>query len=141
MDVKSIDDLPNEVIEKFLMIYLSNNDVTAIGMIGIKRIKELADRVLEKRSKLSIRKIYNTFIFININSYFFIVPKNIVYIFLHSATSILVLTSDISKNWSQTRRNTDVKQYGILNFRNIIPQDSCKPSDRPSRLFQRFKRS
>ena len=62
MDVKSISDLPNEVIEKFLMIYLSNNDVIAIGMTGIKRFKDLAHAVLEKRtkrSKLTSHKLYN----------------------------------------------------------------------------------
>ena len=54
MDIKSIIDLPNEVIEKFLMVFLSSNDVCSFGMTGIKRFKEIAEAVLEKRSTLII---------------------------------------------------------------------------------------
>ena len=51
MAVKSIIDLPNEVIETFLTIYLSSNDVRSFGMIGNKRFKQMANDVLEKRRK------------------------------------------------------------------------------------------
>ncbi len=50
-EVKSIMDVPNEVIEKSVMVYLSNNDVCSFGRTGIKRLKEIAENVLEKRSE------------------------------------------------------------------------------------------
>ena len=50
MDVKSISDLPNEVIQKFILIHLSSNDVCSFGMTG-KRFKTIADDVIEKRSE------------------------------------------------------------------------------------------
>jgi hypothetical protein len=53
MDLKSIIDLPNEVIEKMLRIYLSSTDVFSFGITGAKRFKDLADAVLKKRSKLT----------------------------------------------------------------------------------------
>ena len=59
MDVTSINDLPNEIIENFLMIYLSPNDVFSFGMTGTKRFKEIADITLEKRSKLTSQMLYN----------------------------------------------------------------------------------
>ena len=51
MSVKSIIDLPNEIIEKFLMVYLSSNDVCSFGMTGVKYFKQIAENVLENRSK------------------------------------------------------------------------------------------
>ena len=63
MDIKSIIDLPNEVIEKFLMVYLPSNDVSSLGMIGIKRFKELSEVVLEKRGKLTSSFINGIIIF------------------------------------------------------------------------------
>ena len=51
MEVKSINDVPNEVIQKIVMKYLSNNDVRSFGMTGNKRFKVIADDELEKRRK------------------------------------------------------------------------------------------
>ena len=48
---KSITDLPNEVIEKCIMVYLSFNDLRSFGSIGIERFKQMAENVIEKRSK------------------------------------------------------------------------------------------
>ena len=46
---KSITDLPNEVIEKCFMVYLSVNDLNSFGRIGIERFKQMAEDVIEKR--------------------------------------------------------------------------------------------
>ena len=51
MEVKSITDVPNEVIQKYIMMYLTSNDVCSFGRTGVKRFKEVAEDVLEKRSK------------------------------------------------------------------------------------------
>ena len=51
MEVKSIKDVPNEVIQKNIMVYLSNYDVKSFGMTGSKRFKVIADDELEKRRK------------------------------------------------------------------------------------------
>ena len=51
MEVKLINDLPNEVIQKNIMGFLSNDDIRSFGMIGSKRLKVLADDALEKRRK------------------------------------------------------------------------------------------
>ena len=48
-EVKSITDVPNEVIQNFIMIHLSSKDVYSFGMTGIKRFKGIAEDVLEKR--------------------------------------------------------------------------------------------
>ena len=49
MVVKSILDLPNEVIEMSLMVYLPLDDVYSFGMTGIKRFAQIADAIGEKR--------------------------------------------------------------------------------------------
>ena len=41
MEAKSIADVPNEVIEKLIMVHLWSNDVRSFGSIGIKRIKQI----------------------------------------------------------------------------------------------------
>ena len=46
---KSITDLPNEVIEKSIMVFLTFNDLRAFGGIGIERFKQMAEDVIEKR--------------------------------------------------------------------------------------------
>ena len=46
---KSITDLPNEVIDKCVMVYLSVNDVRSFGSIGIERFRHMADNIIEKR--------------------------------------------------------------------------------------------
>jgi hypothetical protein len=57
MEPTSIIDLPNEIIEKHLLVYLSLKDVHSFGMAGNKRFRELACDVLESRSKLKWHKI------------------------------------------------------------------------------------
>ena len=52
MNTKSITDLPTELIEKCLLVYLSNNDVDSFGMTGDNRFKQISSNVLEKRGKL-----------------------------------------------------------------------------------------
>ena len=59
--VKSITDLPNEVIEKYIMIYLSSNDVCSFGMTGINRFKIITESVLQKRGTLAIRRMQQGF--------------------------------------------------------------------------------
>ena len=53
MHTKSLVDLPNEVIEKYLLVYLSNSDIRAFSKTGNKRFERISERVLEKpeRSK------------------------------------------------------------------------------------------
>ena len=48
--VKSITDVPNEVIQKLILIHLSSDDVCSFGMTR-KRFKQIADEVIEKRSE------------------------------------------------------------------------------------------
>ena len=52
MEIKSIIDLPNEIIENHLLVYLSLKDVYSFGMTGNKRLNEVAINVIERRSKL-----------------------------------------------------------------------------------------
>jgi len=49
MEVKSITDIPNEIIQKYIMKHLSSNDVCSFGRTGVKRFKGMAEDVLEKR--------------------------------------------------------------------------------------------
>ena len=49
METKYFIDIPNEVIEKSIMVYLSVNDLRSFGRIGIERIKQMAEDVIEKR--------------------------------------------------------------------------------------------
>ena len=53
MDAKAvtITDLPNEVIEKCIMVYLSDNDLRSFGSIGIERIKQMSEDIIKKRSE------------------------------------------------------------------------------------------
>ena len=57
MEVKSINDVPNEVIQKHVMKYLSNDDLKSFGMTGSQRFKIIADEELEKRRKLTFCNI------------------------------------------------------------------------------------
>jgi hypothetical protein len=43
METKSITDLPNEVIEKYIMVYLDFNALCSIGSIGIERFNQMAE--------------------------------------------------------------------------------------------------
>ena len=48
---KQIMDLPNELIEKYVLVYLSSKDVQSVGMAGNARFKKVAENVLKRRSK------------------------------------------------------------------------------------------
>jgi hypothetical protein len=48
---KSIIDVPNEVIQKFILVHLSSADVSAFGMTGCQRFRLIADDVIDKRRK------------------------------------------------------------------------------------------
>ena len=48
-EVKSIYDVPNEVIQRNIMKYLSNDDIMSFRTTGNKRFKAIADDELEKR--------------------------------------------------------------------------------------------
>jgi len=50
METTSFIDLPNEIIEKHLLVYLSLKDVYSFGMTGNKRFKEVARDVIESRN-------------------------------------------------------------------------------------------
>ena len=52
MEAKTITNLPNEVIEKQIMVYLSVNDLNALARIDIERFKQMAEDVIEKRREL-----------------------------------------------------------------------------------------
>ena len=51
IEVKSIKDVPNEVIQKNIMTYLSKDDVISFGKTGNKRFKVIAEDELEKKRK------------------------------------------------------------------------------------------
>ena len=46
---KSLMDLPTEVIEKNLLVYLVNNDIRSFSKTGNKRFEQISKAVLEKR--------------------------------------------------------------------------------------------
>ena len=48
---KSITDLPTEVIEKNLLVYLSYKDVDSFSSTGDNRFKHISNRVLKNRGK------------------------------------------------------------------------------------------
>ena len=51
MEVKSIHDVPNEIIQKFILVHLSSDDVRCFGKAGCIRFMLIANDVLEKRRK------------------------------------------------------------------------------------------
>ena len=56
MDIKSLENLPNEIIIKNVLIHLSSKDVLSFGMTGNDRFKELSEKVIKKRRKLEDMK-------------------------------------------------------------------------------------
>ena len=56
MDIKSLENLPNEIIIKNVLVHLSSKDVLSFGMTGNDRFKELAENVIKKRRKLEDMK-------------------------------------------------------------------------------------
>ena len=83
MNVKSINDIPREVVEESLMPYLSSIDVRKLGLTN-KRFKESADYVLKKRRKFKNIKFCNTSIFFMIFKVLIKrrFPKNLIVLFL-----------------------------------------------------------
>jgi hypothetical protein len=53
VNATSIVALPTEVIEKYLLIYLSNSDVRSFGKTGNKRFQQISKNVIRKRGKLN----------------------------------------------------------------------------------------
>jgi hypothetical protein len=51
IEAEFIHDVPNEVIQKNIMAYLSYDDIKSFSMTGRKRFKVIADDELEKRRK------------------------------------------------------------------------------------------
>ena len=51
LPLKSINDVPNEVIQKNIMAYLSDDEIRSFGRTGTKRFKVIADDELDKRRK------------------------------------------------------------------------------------------
>ena len=49
--LRSIIDLPNEIIEKNVLSYLSSKDVQEFGRSGNNRLEEIANKVIDERSK------------------------------------------------------------------------------------------
>ena len=56
MDIKSLENLPNEIIIKNVLVHLSSKDVLSFGMTGNDRFKELVEKVIKKRRKLEDMK-------------------------------------------------------------------------------------
>ena len=49
MAIKSLENLPNEIIIKNVLVHLSSKDVLSFGMTGNDRFKELTKKVIKKR--------------------------------------------------------------------------------------------
>ena len=56
-----IADLPSEVIEKYLLIYLSNDDIRSFSKTGNKRFEKISKTVLDKRGKTKCFKRTSSF--------------------------------------------------------------------------------
>ena len=56
MDVKTIYNLPNEIIVKNVLVYLSCKDILSFGMSGNRRFIQLAQMVVKQRRKKDDRK-------------------------------------------------------------------------------------
>ena len=52
MNIKSLENLPNEIIIENVLVHLSSKDVLSFSMAGNDRFKELAEKVIKKRRKL-----------------------------------------------------------------------------------------
>ena len=55
---RSITDLPNEIIEKYILSHLSSKDAQAFGMSGNHRFEEIKNNVIDERSKFVLYIIY-----------------------------------------------------------------------------------
>ena len=70
MDIKSLENLPNEIIIKNVLVHLSSKDVLSFGMTGNYRFKELAEKVIKKRRKLEDMKKDPIMEFFNLGVHF-----------------------------------------------------------------------
>ena len=70
MDIKSLENLPNEIIIKNVLVHLSSKDVLSFGMTGNYRFKELTEKVIKKRSKLEDMKKDPIMEFFNLGVHF-----------------------------------------------------------------------
>ena len=52
MEIKSLENLPNEIIIKNVFVQPLSKDVLSFGMVGNDRFKELTEKVIKKRKKL-----------------------------------------------------------------------------------------
>ena len=52
MNIKSLENLPNEIIIENVLVHLSSKDVLSFSMAGNDRFKELTEKVIKKRKKL-----------------------------------------------------------------------------------------
>ena len=70
MDIKSLENLPNEIIIKNVLVHLSSKDVLSFGMTGNYRFEELAEKVIKKRRKLEDMKKDPIMEFFNLGVHF-----------------------------------------------------------------------
>ena len=56
MDIKSLENLPNEIIIKNVLVHLSSKEVLSFGRTGNDRFKELTENVIKKTRKLEDMK-------------------------------------------------------------------------------------
>ena len=56
MNIKSLENLPNEIIIENVLVHLSSKDVLSFSMAGNDRFKELTEKVIKKRRKLEDMK-------------------------------------------------------------------------------------
>ena len=52
MNIKSLENLPNEIIIENVLVHLSSKDVLSFGMAGNDRFKELTEKVIKKKKKI-----------------------------------------------------------------------------------------
>ena len=70
MEIKSLENLPNEIIIKNVLVHLSSKDVLSFGMTGNYRFKELTEKVIKKRRKLEDMKKDPIMEFFNLGVHF-----------------------------------------------------------------------
>ena len=51
MNEKSIIDVPNEILEKYVLNHLSNADIKSFENVGYKRFMEISSNVIRSRSR------------------------------------------------------------------------------------------
>ena len=61
MNEKSIVDVPNEILEKYVLNHLSNTDVKSFKNVGCTRFMEISSNVINSRSKYYRKLLYRVF--------------------------------------------------------------------------------